>query len=131
MFVAIFVAFLRLFHLLFIAKISTWSTLFETNRMLFQMSLFKFDVYELSDAASFWGPITFTLFIFVVVFVCMSMFLSIINQSFHLTRILAEDDNHHQIASKIRLLMIENLFRWFSKSSFDIFLIFIFDFDSF
>ena len=86
MFTVIFIAFLCLFYFLFVGQISTCATLFETSRMLFEMSLLKFDAHELTDAASVLGPITFTLFILVVVFVCLSMFLSIINESFRQSR---------------------------------------------
>jgi len=108
MFVMIFMAFLCLFYFLFIAKISTCSTLFETSRMLFEMSLLKFDAYELSDAAPVLGPITFTLFILVVVFVCLSMFLSIINDNFRSSR-TSIDMNHHRMVKQMFRLMVEKI----------------------
>ena len=92
MFAVIFVAFLCLFYLLFLGKISTCATVSETSRMLFEMSLLKFDAHELTDAASLLGPITFTLFIIIVVFVCLSMFLSIINESFRHSRAAIDED---------------------------------------
>ena len=82
MFAIVFLAFLALFYLLFVANLSTCATLLKTTQMLFEMMLMKFDAHELSEAASFLGPFVFTLFIFTVVFVCMSMFLTIINESF-------------------------------------------------
>ena len=54
--------------------------------MLFEMTLMKFDAYELVDASSFFGPFCFSLFIFIIVFVCLSMFITIINDSFRLAR---------------------------------------------
>ena len=86
MFSFVFIAFLCLFYLLFIGKLSACATVLETSRMLFEMSLLKFDAHELSDAASFLGPITFTLFIIIVVFICLSMFVSIIMDHYRLTR---------------------------------------------
>jgi hypothetical protein len=50
------------------------------------MSLMKLDAHGLSTAAAFLGPFCFTLFILLVVFVCMSMFLTIINDSFRTVR---------------------------------------------
>jgi hypothetical protein len=50
------------------------------------MTLMKFDAYELSDAAPFLGPFCFSLFIFLVVFVCLSMFLTIIGDNFRTVR---------------------------------------------
>ena len=54
--------------------------------MLFETTLLKFDATDLTDAAAFLGPFTFTLFILLIVFVYLSMFLSIINDSFRRAR---------------------------------------------
>ena len=62
----------------FLSSISC-SSLLQTARMLFEMTLKKFDATELTDAAPFLGPFSFTLFMLVVVFICLSMFLSISN----------------------------------------------------
>jgi hypothetical protein len=61
-----------------------WScaSLFHTAQMLFEMTLMKFDASELSQA----GPFCFSLFIVIVVFICISMFLTIINDSFRRAR---------------------------------------------
>ena len=122
MFAVIFVAFLCLFYLLFISKISTCSTLFETSRMLFEMSLLKFDARELNDAASCLGPITFTLFILVVVFVCLSIYVSIINDIFRSSRASIDDDQHHRMAQQMFRLMSEKFLQRIGKDSFDIFM---------
>ena len=82
MFSVVFWAFITLFYLLFVGKLLTCSTLLHTAQMLFEMTLMKFDAHQLSEAAPFLGPLVFSLFILVVVFVCMSMFLTIINESF-------------------------------------------------
>jgi hypothetical protein len=84
MFSIIFLSFLCLFYFLFISKLSSCSSLLHTTQMLFEITLFKFDSGQLTGAAIFLGPFCFSLFIILVVFICMSMFLSIINDSFHL-----------------------------------------------
>ncbi|CAF1228104.1 unnamed protein product [Rotaria sp. Silwood1] len=78
--------FLSLFYLLFIGKISSCSSLLYTAEMLFQMIPMNFNAHELSEAAAFLGPFCFSLFILLVLFVCMSMFLTIINDSFGTVR---------------------------------------------
>jgi hypothetical protein len=54
--------------------------------MIFQIMVIKFNVTELREANGFLGPFCFTLFIFFVVFICMNMFISIINNSFRTLR---------------------------------------------
>ena len=66
MFSIVFCAHLCLFYLLFSSKIL----------------LVKFDAYQLIAADAFWGPFTYALFIFFVVFICMSFFLAIIIGNF-------------------------------------------------
>ena len=46
----------------------------------------KFDTRELIGASAVLGPLAFALFILLVVFICLSMFLSIINESFRRAR---------------------------------------------
>jgi hypothetical protein len=87
MFAIVFVAFLCLFYFLFSSELSTCSTMLRTAASLFEMTLLKFDASELSGAASFLGPFCLTLFVMVVVFVCLSMFLSIITESFRYVRL--------------------------------------------
>lgn len=117
MFSVVFVAFICLFYFLFVSKVSTCATLLETSRMLFEMSLLKFDAAELSDAASCLGPITFTMFILVIVFVCLSMFLSIINESFRVSRnsIDEDDDPGHRMTQQMFRLIGEKFMRCIGK----------------
>ena len=82
MFSIVFFSFMVLFYLLFVSKIVSCATLLGTAQMLFEISLMKFDTSELIGASASVGPLAFTLFIFLVVFVCPSIFLSIINESF-------------------------------------------------
>ncbi|CAF0960195.1 unnamed protein product [Adineta steineri] len=60
--------------------------------MLFEMTLIKFDASQIMGADAFLGSLCFTLFIFLVVFVCLSMFLSIINDSFHYAKDNQKED---------------------------------------
>jgi uncharacterized membrane protein len=46
----------------------------------------NFDAHQFSGAAAFLGSFCFSLFILIVVFVCMLMFLFIINKIFRQTR---------------------------------------------
>jgi hypothetical protein len=110
MFSIIFMAFLALFHLLFVSKIWACSSLLHTAQMLFEMTSLKFDVSDLREADAFLGPFCFSLFIFVVVFVCMSMFISIIRDSFSTVRhnTLNED-------REILTFMIRKFQRWTGK----------------
>ncbi|CAF0955523.1 unnamed protein product [Adineta steineri] len=73
MFAIIFIAFLCLFYLLFVSKLSSCSSLLTTAQMLFEMTLMKFDASEISGADAFLGPFCFTLFMLLVVFVCLSL----------------------------------------------------------
>ena len=60
--------------------------------MLFEVTVMKFDTNELLNAHAILGPISFALFIVIVVFVCLSMFLSIIMDNFRRVR----DENQNQ-----------------------------------
>jgi hypothetical protein len=98
MFSIVFMAFVTLFYLLFVSKLEGCSSLFQTVGMLFEMTLLKFDVHDLTGAAAFLGPFCFSLFIFIVVFICMSMLLTIVNQSFRYVRnnakMTSKEDQH-------------------------------------
>ncbi|CAF4099153.1 unnamed protein product, partial [Adineta steineri] len=107
MFSIIFIAFLSLFYLLFSGKISSCSSLLDTARMLFEITLMKFDAHELIEASAFLGPFCFSLFVILVIFICMSMFVSIINDSFRLARENV-DPNNQQIFS----FMLKKFQRW-------------------
>ena len=98
MFSVVFMAFLSLFYFIFVSTLESCSTLLQTSRMLFEMSLMKFDTHGLVDVHPFLGPLSFTLFIFFVVFICMSMFITIVSESFRAVRdnmeLQARDDRH-------------------------------------
>ena len=116
MFSVVFMAFLCLFYFLFNARLQSCSSLFETTRMLFEMSLMKFDAHQLIDADAFLGPLTFSLYILIVVFICMSMFLSIINDSFRQAR----DKINQQRSEGLIAFTIHKFLRWIGKKGFSL-----------
>jgi len=110
MFSIVYIAFTALFYLIFASKLASCSNLIRTALMLFEMTLMQFDAHELSSAGAFLGPFCFSLFIFIAVFVCMSMFLTIINESFQTTRNnikLNQQQNEH-----IFSFMLHKLRQW-------------------
>lgn len=86
MFAVIFIAFLVLFYLQFSSLVWSCSSLLHTAQMLFEMLILKFNTSDLTVAAPFLGPLYFTFFIIFVVFVCINMFVSIVNDNFRLVR---------------------------------------------
>lgn len=96
MFSFVYMAFIALFYLIFNSTLRSCSTIFRTAQMLFEFVLMNFDAQEIISAAAFLGPFCFSLFIFLVVFVCMSMFLTIINDNFRFARNHSQfhDDDH-------------------------------------
>ncbi|CAF1643684.1 unnamed protein product [Adineta ricciae] len=107
MFSIIYMAFLSLFYLLFISKISSCSSLISTAEMLFEMTTLLYDLTEITQDGSSLIQFCFTLFIFIVVFVCLSMFLSIIIQSFQNCQ-----QNQHSTDETIFSFMIKRFFRY-------------------
>ena len=108
MFSIVFFAFLCLFYFLFNSHLESCSSLLHTAQMLFEMTLMKFDAHELIDAAAFLGPFSFSLFIVLVVFICMSMFLSIINEGFRQAR----EDINRRNDDEILSFMLDKFLRW-------------------
>jgi hypothetical protein len=107
MFSIIYFAFLCLFYFLFISKLSACSSLLQTAQMLFEMTLLKFSPGDLTGAARFLGPFCFSLFIFLVVFICLSMFLSIINKNFRRAR-----ENMNNNNQEIFSFIFDKFLRW-------------------
>ncbi|CAF4112645.1 unnamed protein product, partial [Adineta steineri] len=83
MFSIVFMAFLSLFYLLFTSSIQSCSSLLSTAQMLFEITLMSFDATDFTGADPFLGPFCFSIFIIIVVFICLSMFISILNDGFH------------------------------------------------
>jgi hypothetical protein len=92
-----FVSFTSLFHLLFHSKRGSCSSPLQTARALFEMTLMNFDAHQLMEAEAFLGPFIFALFMFLMVFVCMSMFMSIIHRHFSHSRKKSKEDKAEQI----------------------------------
>ena len=113
MFSIVFVAFLCLFYFLFNPYIQSCSSLLQTSRMLFEMTLMKFDAHELIEANAVLGPISFSLFILLVVFVCLSMFISIISDNFRLVRENRDKRKDEEIFS----FMLDKFLRWTGQFS--------------
>ncbi|UJR17607.1 hypothetical protein I4U23_004503, partial [Adineta vaga] len=109
MFSTMFLAFVLLFYLLFVSKIWSCSSLLHTTQMLFEIILMKFDVSDIYAADSFLGPVCFTTFIFFVVFVGMTMFISIISDSFRIVR------NSKQHSAKADSDMMEFMWKKFLR----------------
>ena len=114
MFSIMFFAFVCLFYFLFNAHLQSCSSLLQTARLLFEMTLMKFDAHELIHSKGFLGPFCFSLFTLIVVFVCMSMFVSIINGSFRRAR----DDVNRRNDEEILFFMIDKFLRWIGKEIF-------------
>ncbi len=114
MFSIVYFAFLCLFYLLFQSKVPYCSTVLQTAEMLFQMTALRFNAYQLTEAAAFLGPFSFSLFIFLVVFVCMSMVISIVNQNFHQVR----ENHQHGNDPEIYSFIFERFLRWTGKRKF-------------
>lgn len=106
MFSIVFFSFICLFYLLFISKMSSTSTLLNTIQMLFEMILMNFNSQEFNQADAFLGPFCFCLFMIFIVFICMNMFISIINDSFHYAK---ENANQNQ---EIFSFMIRRFQKW-------------------
>ena len=110
MFSIVSIAFICLFYLLFQSKLWSAASFFQTAEMLFEMTLMKFDAHELTDAAAFLGPFCFSLFILLVVFVCLSMFITIINESFRQARETIMNNDQ-----EIYSYMLDRFLRWTGK----------------
>lgn len=112
----IFIAFLILFYLQFNSLIEDCSDLLHTAQMLFEMLLLKFDASELIASGRFLGPVYFTLYILFVVFICINMFISIINDNFRVIRANVHQFDYHDQDVFIRVF--EKLRSWWSKLTF-------------
>jgi hypothetical protein len=109
MFSIIFMSFLCLFYLLFNSKLWSCSCLLQTSEMIFQMMSLRYKTSQLTDAATFLGPFCFSLFIFLVVFICLNMFMSIVNDSFRHVRQNVPDNQ------EIISFMLTKFQRWIGK----------------
>ena len=106
MFSVIFLAFLTLFYLMFTSSLSDCASLLSTARMLFEMSMYKFDATGMQRVAPVLGPLCLILFVVCVVFVCFSMFASIVSDAFRRARKELDDDRD------IFLFMVRTFLQW-------------------
>ncbi len=107
MFSIVYVAFLCLYYLLFNSKLASCSSLLQAAEMIFQMALTRYNVHDLSEVATFLGPFCFSIFILLVVFICLNMVMSIINQNFRRAREDMKKENH-----EIFSFMLKKFQRW-------------------
>ncbi len=108
MFSIVFMAFVILFYLLFVSKINSCADLLGAVQMLFQMTVMKYSTREFIGADATLGPLCFSIFILIVVFICLSMFLSIINRNFR--RVLK-----NRRESEMLSFMLQRFLRWTGK----------------
>jgi hypothetical protein len=66
----------------------------------------KFDAHQLIEVHAFLGPFAFSLFIFVGVFGCLSMFLTIINKNFRQAK------QNHMKSEEIYSFIWKRFVRW-------------------
>ena len=107
MFSIIFVSFVCLFYLLFLSKLLPCSTFLQTVQTLFEMILMKFNAHQLSEVDALLGPFCYSLFMSLVVLICMGTFLSIMNDGFRRAR---ENINNEHVYSTDQFL------RWIGKN---------------
>jgi len=124
MFSIVFFGYMCLFYLLFCSKFFQASSLIQTAGMLFEMTLMKFDAHELIDADAILGPVAFSLFIFIVVFVCFSMFLTILNESFAKARENCANDEEIYTFMWKRILRITGKFKQINKFKSKVYFVF-------
>ncbi|CAF0795704.1 unnamed protein product [Adineta steineri] len=115
MFSIVFISFICLFYFVFISKLSTCSSLLTTAEMLLQMTLMKFNGFELIDVSSFLEPFCFGLFIFLVVFICLNMFTAIMIHSFRFVHNNAKQNQHKD--EQIFTYMFNKFRYWIGKQS--------------
>jgi hypothetical protein len=86
MFILIWIAFVQLFHLFFQRTIFGFSTVLRSMVTGFQIMLGKFQLDSLIEADSTFGPIFYCFYNICIVFILLTMFISIINESFKIVR---------------------------------------------
>lgn len=111
MFSFVVVAFLCLFYLNFVSEFFEFSSVWQTTMTLFEMSLFKFNANEWMSSHTFLTAICFSLFVILVVFICLSMFVSIITDNFRSARRMKSNDD------EIFLLIYQRFTRWIGNST--------------
>jgi hypothetical protein len=101
MYILIYMAFVQLFHLYFQRKMVQFSSIMKSMTTCFEIALGKFQMKPLLDSDSFFGPIFYTLYNVLIVFILLTMFISIINDSFKSIRTRSKK-NSYEIIDYIR-----------------------------
>ena len=81
MFSIVFITLVCLFYGLFASTMERCSSVWRTIQMIFEMALLNVDGKEFDGVASTLGPLVFTLFVLLMIFVCRNMFVSIVMDS--------------------------------------------------
>lgn len=109
-------AFVNLFYFLFISKTSSCSTLFQTIRTIFEMILKNFRLKNWAIGDDFFAQICFVLFVFLVDFIGMTMFISIIEKSFRSVRKRNVRTNNED--KEMFHFILTQFFQWIGEFSF-------------
>lgn len=113
MFSILVFAFIALFYLLFSTEVESCATLLSTTYTLFDMFLLKFDTADFKSADPLLGPLVFASFIFILVFIGCTMFISLILDGLHLA--LKESNATENHDEELLTLFFEKVKRWIRK----------------
>ncbi len=108
MFVVVFISFILLFNLYYEGKLKEFSTVIRSMTTGFDIMLGKFRVESLLIADSTFGPIFYALYNIYIVFVLLTVFISIINASFKVVREDSKKQDYHMVNFIKRKLGIKN-----------------------
>ena len=113
MFSLLVFALIALFFLLFNSQIASCADLLLTTAMVFEMLLLKFHTKNIRAADALLGPLTFAVFMFFLVFIGCTMFISLIRDGHRVAtqEKLSATDHDGELLS----LSLRKAKRWFSK----------------
>ena len=97
LFMLMFMAFVQLLYLTLNEKTGGFSTVIKTMQSCFQVMLGKFEVDPIWQANFVLGPLFFSLYNIVVVFILLNIFLTIVNDTFARVRVEAMKNAHKDI----------------------------------
>ena len=101
--VIILVSFMQLFYFIFQNQVAYFSSLSKSMTTCFQIILGKFSVDLLLESDSTLGPIIYILFNIMMVFIILTLFISIMNDAFKVVR--ERDNNDYHLMNSIRKKM--------------------------
>ena len=103
MFIIVLVAFVQLFHLFYQNNLLQFSNLTNSVSTCFDIMLGKFSVGQLIEADNKFGPIIYSIYNVVIIFILLTVFITIINDSFKIVRQnVKKDKNGSSIANYMR-----------------------------